>query len=111
MTESSPKPVPLSILDKEYIVACSESERESLFQAAEFLNKRMRQLRDSGKIIGAERIAVMAALNIAHEYQDYRNQKEGYTLNIGASLRRIQGKIANALSREEQLELTDVSST
>ena len=108
----APKPVPLNILDKEYLVACSESERESLFQAAEFLNKRMKQLRDSGKIIGVERIAVMAALNIAHEYQDYRNQKEGYTLNIGASLRRIQGKIASALSRgEEQLELTDVSST
>ncbi len=107
----APKPVPVNILDKEYLVACAENERESLFQAAEFLNKRMKQLRDSGKIIGAERIAVMAALNIAHEYQDYRNQKEGYTLNIGASLKRIQSKIAGALSREEQLELTDVSSS
>jgi cell division protein ZapA len=107
----APKPIAVTILDKEYLVACAENERESLFQAVEFLSKRMKQLRDSGKIIGAERIAVMAALNIAHEYQEYRNQKEGYTLNIGASLKRIQSKIANALSREEQLELTDVSST
>ncbi|MGQ0658531.1 MAG: cell division protein ZapA [Chromatiales bacterium] len=107
----APKPISVAILDKEYLVACGENERESLFQAVEFLNKRMKQLRDSGKIIGAERIAVMAALNIAHEYQDYRNQKEGYTLNIGASLKRIQSKIAGALSRGEQLELTDVSSS
>ena len=107
----APKPIAVTILDKEYLVACAENERESLFQAVEFLSKRMKQLSDSGKIIGAERIAVMAALNIAHEYQEYRNQKEGYTLNIGASLKRIQSKIANALSREEQLELTDVSST
>lgn len=107
----APKPISVTILDKEYLVACAENERESLFQAVEFLNKRMKLLRDSGKIIGAERIAVMAALNIAHEYQDYRNQKEGYTLNIGASLKRIQSKIAYALSREEQLELTDASST
>jgi len=107
----APTPISVTILDKEYLVACGENERESLFQAVEFLNKRMKQLRDSGKIIGAERIAVMAALNIAHEYQDYKNEKEGYTLNIGASLKRIQSKIVSALSREEQLELTDVSST
>lgn len=105
----APKPISVAVLDKEYLVACGEHERESLFQAVEFLNKRIQQLRDSGKIIGAERIAVMAALNIAHEYQDYRNQKEGYTLNIGASLKRIQSKIAGALSRGEQMEFTDAS--
>lgn len=107
----APKPISVTILDKEYLVACAENERESLYHAVEFLSKRMKELRDSGKVIGTERIAVMAALNIAHEFQEYKRQKEGYTLNIGAGLKRMQNKIASALSRGQQLELTDVSSS
>ena len=103
----APRPISVNILDKDYLVACGETERESLFHAVEFLNRRMKELRDSGKIIGAERIAVMAALNIAHEYQEYKRQKEGYTLNIGASLKRIQSKIAGALTSRHQLELSE----
>jgi len=57
----------VSILGHDYRVACKESEREELLQAVQFLDKRMREIRESGKITGAERIAVMAALNIAHE--------------------------------------------
>lgn len=57
----------VSILGREYRVACRESEREELLRAVQFLDRRMREIRDSGKIVGTERIAVMAALNIAHE--------------------------------------------
>jgi cell division protein ZapA len=57
----------VSILGREYRVACRESEREELLQAVQFVDRRMREIRDAGKISGAERIAVMAALNIAHE--------------------------------------------
>jgi cell division protein ZapA len=57
----------VSILGREYRVACKESERDELLQAVQFLDRRMREIRDSGKIAGTERIAVMAALNIAHE--------------------------------------------
>jgi cell division protein ZapA len=103
----SPRPIAVNILDKEYLVACGENERESLFQAVEFLNKHLKELRDSGKVIGSERIAVMAALNIAHEYQDYKRQKDGYTLNIGTGLKRIQSKIASAINKGKQLELAD----
>ena len=103
----TPRPIAVNILDKEYLVACADTERESLFQAVEFLNKHLKELRDSGKVIGSERIAVMAALNIAHEYQDYKRQKEGYTLNIGAGLKRIQSKIASAIVKGKQLELAD----
>jgi len=57
----------VSILGRDYRVACKESEREELLQAVQFLDRRMREIRDAGKITGTERIAVMAALNIAHE--------------------------------------------
>jgi len=57
----------VSILGREYRVACKESERDELLQAVQFLDRRMREIRDSGKVAGTERIAVMAALNIAHE--------------------------------------------
>src|SRR5438309_8222359 len=57
----------VSILGREYRVACRESERDELLQAVQFIDRRMREIRDSGKIAGTERIAVMAGLNIAHE--------------------------------------------
>lgn len=58
----------VSILGREYRVACPEGERERLLQSATFLDRKMREVRDSGKVNGGERIAVMAALNIAHDY-------------------------------------------
>ncbi len=57
----------VSILGRDYRVACKESEREELLQAVAFLDRRMREIRDAGKVVGSERIAVMAALNMAHE--------------------------------------------
>src|SRR5579885_1402306 len=80
---------------------------ESRFKAGEYLNRQMKELRDSGKIIGAERIAVLAALNIANEFQEYKRQKEGYTSNIGDSLKRIQAKIAGAIMKGRQMDMTE----
>ncbi|MEO8739211.1 MAG: cell division protein ZapA [Casimicrobiaceae bacterium] len=57
----------VTILGREYRVACKEAERDELLKAVQFLDQRMREIRDAGKIAGTERIAVMAALNIAHE--------------------------------------------
>ncbi len=96
------KGVNVSLLDKEYLVACPDDERDSLFASADLLNTRMRNLRDSGKVIGSERIAVMAALNIAHEYLEYKKQKEVYTENVDAGIRRLQDKIAGALDKNRQ---------
>ena len=61
------KPVSFTILDKEYLISCNEQEREALHRAIELLNRKMKEVKSSGKVIGAERIAVMAALHIAHE--------------------------------------------
>ncbi len=61
------EPVKVTILDKEYLIACPEDEKDGLLRSASMLHRRMREIRDSGKVVGADRIAVMAALNLAHE--------------------------------------------
>ncbi len=63
----------VSILGREYRVACKESEKDELMQAVQFIDRRMREIRDTGKIAGTERIAVMAGLNIAHELLRSKN--------------------------------------
>jgi cell division protein ZapA len=63
----------VSLLGRDYKVACKESERAELTDAVAFLDRRMREIRDTGKIAGAERIVVMAALNIAHDLLRERN--------------------------------------
>jgi cell division protein ZapA len=89
------KPITVTIFDKDYVVGCREDEREALFASVQFLNKKMIEQRDNGKVIGSERIAVMSALNIAHEYLEFRRSNE----SMGASVARMQGKIAQALTR------------
>lgn len=64
---SSPNSVTVHILDKEYSIICPPEERNNLVGAARYLDGKMREIRSSGKVIGADRIAVMAALNITHE--------------------------------------------
>ena len=108
MTENV-KPVTVTILDKEYVVGCAENEREALFATVEFLNSKMQEQRDSGKVIGSERIAVMAALNVAHEYLQYRRDNENMSSDLGAGIDRIQSKINSALSQGGTFELTDAS--
>lgn len=66
MSEMKP-PIKVHILGKEYPIACSEEEEHELLVAVRFLDEKMRYIRDTGRVYGTERIAVMAALNIAHE--------------------------------------------
>jgi cell division protein ZapA len=81
----------VSILGREYRVACKESEREELMQAVQYLDRRMREIREAGKIAGTERIAVMAALNIAHELL---GAKSGKAPTIGFDSAGIQRRIS-----------------
>ncbi len=59
--------VDVNIMGREFKVSCTDDEREGLIKAVNFLDKKMRDIRDTGKVIGVERIAIMAALNLAHE--------------------------------------------
>ncbi|MGH8615657.1 MAG: cell division protein ZapA [Gammaproteobacteria bacterium] len=93
---NEPKPVSVTILDKEYVVACKDKERESLLGAADYLKKRLREVRETGRVAGSERIAVMAALNIAHEYLEYKRYAQG----ADAGIKRMQDKIAAILDKQ-----------
>ena len=61
------KGLQISIMGREFRVACPEDEQKGLLEAVEYLNRKMHEIRDHGKVVGLERIAIMAALNIAHE--------------------------------------------
>lgn len=99
-----PKPVNIKILDKDYLISCTDDEREQLYTAAKYLNNKLQELKNSGKVIGTERIAVMAALNITNEYLAYRQENSSYTNNVDVAIRRIQNKISDALARDGSLE-------
>lgn len=99
------QPVTVMILDKEYRIACSENEKSELLQSARFLDEKMREIRSGGKVIGTDRIAVMAALNIAHELMQQRNEKQNVSQNLNKRIQRLQEKIEIALNQGNQLEL------
>jgi len=61
------KGLQINVMGREFRVACPENEQKGLLEAVDYLNKKMNEIRDNGKVIGLERIAIMAALNIAHE--------------------------------------------
>jgi len=99
------KPLRVHILDKEYLIACPDDEREALFASAEFLTNKMKEIRDTGKIVGADRIAVMAALNMAHDLLGNSTVKDDFQLTISQRIRALQDKIDVALNQGNQLEL------
>ena len=98
-------PVTIKIMDKEYQIACPENEHDSLLTSAHYLNIKMKEIRDSGKVVGMDRIAVMAALNIAHELLQQKNRRDVYSQSLGSRLQSLQSKIEMALSKNKQLEL------
>jgi cell division protein ZapA len=62
-----PETLTINILDKEYRVACPEAEKDSLLASAQVLNQRLKEIKSKGAVLGTERIAIMAALNLSHE--------------------------------------------
>ncbi len=97
--------ITIHILDKEYVIACSEEERHDLQRSADYLDSKMREIRDSGKIIGSDRIAVMAALNISHELLTQGGGAGKTDASVSNRIRSIQEKIDDALYRSQQLEI------
>ncbi|MBO0613387.1 MAG: hypothetical protein RL122_1724 [Pseudomonadota bacterium] len=77
--EKEIKPVGVRILDKDYMVACPQGEQEALLASARRVDKEMRRIRDSGKVLGSDRIAVMVALNLAHELMQGKQQQQAAT--------------------------------
>ena len=97
--------VTVKILDKEYQVACPPEERHALMDAAQDLDLRMRNIRKSGKIVGLERIAVMAALNCSYELQQADSKSSGKDSELATDVKRIDAKVEGALQKFRQLEI------
>jgi len=84
--------IEVTILDKTYRFACSPEEEQALMESARFLDQKMREIRSGGKVFGAERIAVMAALNITHEMLSTRVSDEAAEI-----LQSVDQKVSQAL--------------
>ncbi len=91
------KPVTISILGKEYKVACTPEEHEVLLSSARKLDKQMREIQDAGKINGGERIAVMVALNIMTELQQLQHKQETPEQEFAEKLVNLRHKIEKVL--------------
>ncbi len=97
--------VSVRILDKEYQVACPAEERTDLLDSAEILNSKMREIRDSGRIVGLDRIAVMAALNMANDLIHAKARDQELEGGISDRLKIISDRVDNVLSGSQQLDL------
>jgi len=100
---TEPRSLEVNIMGREFRVSCTEEERRDLLKAVDYLNAKMSEIRDTGKIIGVERIAIMAALNIAHEYLSARTDG-GF--DLGEFKRRMssmQATIDQAMNGQDEL--------
>ena len=96
---TQPQTVTVRIMDKDYHIACPAHESENLERAALYLDQKMRGIRRSGKVIGAERIAVMAALNITYELHSKEQAQQAYaadTEQVQDLLERVQQTLESA---------------
>ena len=101
-----PNTVTVKILDKEYQVACPQEQEAELITSAKYLDKQVRGIRDTGKVIGLERIAVMAALNISYELLRASDHGSTATKSPAAdSVDRLSRKVDDALYQLRQLEI------
>lgn len=99
----SAKSVEVELLGRTYRVACEDNEREALMQAVAYLDGKMNEIRRAGKVMGAERIAVMAALNVAHELLSVRL---GSGFDLGQAKQRlsaIESRLEEAIAKQEKL--------
>ncbi len=102
---SQPHTVTVKILDKEYQVACPPEQEAELLVSAKYLDKQMRSIRDTGKVIGLERIAVMAALNISYELLQASEQMESTPAPASDEVGRLNRKLDDALYQLRQMEI------
>lgn len=95
----------IEILGKLYPIRCPETEVKILQQAARLLNEKMMEVKESGKVINIERIAIIAALNIAHQLLEIQQQKHQYANKINLRLAQLQDKLDAAINKAIQTEL------
>ena len=91
-------PVAVSILDREFLIGCTPEERPGLIAAAAYLDGKMREIRNASRAAGVDRIAVMAALNIAHELIALRQRDESHAGALAQHLQMLRAKLDGVLA-------------
>jgi len=99
-----PARVSVRILEKEYALVCPYDERSALLDSAEFLNARMREVRDSGKVVGLDRIAVMVALNLANEFLKLKSREAKLESDASTRVKNLRERVETQLAKGQQLE-------
>ena len=102
---SQNKIVTVHILDKEYCIACPDDERSNLESAARYLDGKMREIRSGGKVIGSDRIAVMAGLNITHELLRKQERQEKQVGAARDQVRDLLDRVNDALTNDSDPDL------
>ena len=105
MSEDRVTRVSVRLLDREYQVACPADERSDLLDSAEYLDSKMREVRDGGKVVGLDRIAVISALNLANELIKLRRNGSVVDSDLGSKIRTLRERVESALEKGQQLEL------
>lgn len=101
MSQAS-EPVSIRILDREYTVGVAPDERDSLAAAARLLDQKMREVRGANRMAAVDRVAVLAALNLAHELQQLRDEQAGRDGDIVGALAMLQRKLDEALAASDR---------
>ena len=96
--------VHVKILEKEFQLGCSPEERGDLLDSVELLNSRMREIRDGGKVNGIDKIAILAALNIANELIQSRGKEHALETDAKKQVQTIREQVETALQSSQQLE-------
>ena len=96
--------VTVRILDKDYQVACPPEEKVALLKSAEHLNARMKEIRDTGKVVGLDRMAVMVALNLANDLLKIEDAVNEVDTEVTERVRRMRARMDDALGAERQFE-------
>ena len=98
MEKTSPEPISVSILDREYQFACEADERKALKDAAIFLDERMRSIKGAGRMMALERIAVMTALNLSDELLKLQKNEEHRQQHVDNRIRMLADELEDALT-------------
>lgn len=94
------EPVTLRLIDREFLIACSPEEREGLVEAAGFLDRKMRELRANAKAPSFERLAVLTAISVTHEFLTLRKRHDGQEQRLSDGLAALRQKLDAALDAE-----------
>ena len=105
MTDQTTNSVNIRILERDYQFSTPPEEEDRLREASQLLNQRMKEIRNSGRVVGTERIAVMAALNMANDLLHAKARDDVLEGDVSNRLKMISERVENALGASQQLDL------